>query len=302
MWNRVGQIVMPSVGDLRLSSHMSVPIVESYQGSVKRLYFSARDPQNRSRTFRALFNLSRLEDGLISEPELILDLGELGTFDDSGAMGSWLQIENEVRYLYYIGWNLGVTVPFRNSIGLAVSEGDGPFSRIGSGPILDRTVVEPHFSASSCVLKTESCWNMWYLSCTDWTSTPDGPLHRYHIKYATSQNGVDWNRDGVIAIDFADQNEYAISRPSVLIYGGEWWMWFSHRGANYRIGCAKSSDGMTWHRIASSHGLLANGLGFEQETVEYPFVFLDDGVLYMAYNGDAYGKEGVLFARWDGEL
>lgn len=302
MWSRIGRIVMPDMGDFRLSSHMSVPIVESYQGSVKRLYFSARDPQNRSRTFRALFNLSRLEDGLISEPELVLDLGALGTFDDSGAMGSWLCVEDGVRFLYYIGWNLGKTVPFRNAIGLAVSREDGPFMKIGLGPILDRTVVEPHFVASSCVIKSETAWNMWYLSCIDWISGPDGPRHRYHIKSATSLNGVDWNRSGTIAIDFHDENEYAISRPSVLVYGAKWWMWFSCRGKQYKIGSATSLDGVTWHRQDALYGLVANGLGWEQEMVEYPFVFLQDGIPYMAFNGDGYGRDGVMFARWDGVL
>lgn len=302
MWTRIGQITSPDSSDSRLHSHMAVPIVEPYRGSIKRLYFSARDIQNRSRTFRALFDLSRLQDGLISEPELVLDLGELGTFDDSGAMASWLCIEGEARYLYYTGWNLGQTVPFRNAIGLAISLRDGPFERIGLGPIMDRTIAEPHFVANPCVLKTDVCWSMWYLSCVEWTETLDGPRHRYHIKHASSRDGVVWAREGVVAIDFEDQSEFAISRPSVLRLGGKWWMWFSCRGKHYRIRSATSLDGVSWRREAASFGLDANGFGLEQEMVEYLYLFVEEGVLYAAYNGDGYGRDGVLFARWNGHF
>lgn len=40
-----------------------------------------------------------------------------GAFDDSGATGCWLVSANSRKYLYDIGWNLGLTVPFRNAVG-----------------------------------------------------------------------------------------------------------------------------------------------------------------------------------------
>ena len=72
-------------------------------------------------------------------------------------------------WLYYIGSNIGVSVPYRNSIGLAISKDGGlTFKRAFEGPILDRTYLEPHFVANSCVLIENGIWRMWYLSTVRW--------------------------------------------------------------------------------------------------------------------------------------
>ena len=119
--------------------------------------------------------------------------GELGEFDDSGAMATWLaDAGNGTRFLYYIGWNLGVTVPFRNSIGLAISENHQKFEKYARGPIVDRTASEPHFCASCCVIPSahNNPWKMWYLSCTKWDFHNGKPRHHYHIKYAESAKSM----------------------------------------------------------------------------------------------------------------
>ena len=298
MWNRIGSIRRKNSGDLRLLTHMAVPIVETLQFPQCRLYFSARDQHNQSRTFSAEFDITNLERGFTSEPILVLYLGELGTFDDSGAMATCLVTRGIDRYLYYQGWNLGVTVPFRNSIGLAISVAGKPFEKTGPGPLLDRCYEEPHFVATPTVVPSKTIWRMWYLSCTSWERGINGPCHRYHIKSSTSSDGVRWVRPGNIAIDFGDQDEYAISRPSVLYEDSLWRMWFSHRGKSYKIGYAESLDAVTWVRDDSKSGLAPDGREMEVEMVEYPCVFRFGGELYMAYSGDSYGRDGVLFAKW----
>ena len=60
----------------------------------------------------------------------MLDLGALGTFDDSGVTTRVVVAHADARYLYYTGWTRGVTVPFYLSAGLAVSEDDGAFQRL----------------------------------------------------------------------------------------------------------------------------------------------------------------------------
>ena len=74
-------------------------------------------------------------------PEPLLPLGQRGTFDDNGMMPSCIVADGQLRYLYYIGWNPQVTVSYRVSIGLAVSEDGGhTYRRVfvrpspGSGP------------------------------------------------------------------------------------------------------------------------------------------------------------------------
>lgn len=54
---------------------------------------------------------------------------------------------------------------------------------------------------------------MWYVSGIQW-------VHRdfvtYDIKYAESENGIRWKRDGKTCLGFKSPEEYALARPCVL--------------------------------------------------------------------------------------
>jgi hypothetical protein len=228
--------------------------------------------------------------------EPVLSPGELGAFDDSGAMATWLTQHEGRNFLYYIGWNLGVTVPYRNSIGLAVSADGSSFTRYALGPIVDRTPREPHFCASCCVLPGSDVWRMWYLSCTGWSIVNGKSEHRYHIKYAESRNGIEWQRNGHVAIDYLNHEERAISRPSVMRDRDGWKMWYSCRAQRYHIGYAESEDGRQWHRLDHRVGIRASDTGWDSEMIEYPFVFDHKGQRYMLYNGSGYGRTGFGLA------
>ena len=124
----------------------------------------------------------------------------------------------------------------------------------------------------------------------------NGPIHRYHIKYARSDDGIHWRRDGRVAIDFASEQEYAISRPAVKRDGELWRMWYAYRGESYRIGYAESADGLTWTRMDQDVGIVRSESGWDSEMIEYPFVFVHGGQRYMLYNGNGYGKSGFGLA------
>ncbi len=296
-WRKLGHVYAPSAESSWLCSHAAVPVVERIGGDLVRIYFSSRDGRNRSHTGYVVIDLKRPGHILERSREPVLAPGDLGEFDDSGAMATWLaDAGGGRRYLYYVGWNLGVTVPFRNSIGLAISEGGGPFVRYAAGPIVDRSMTEPHFCASCSVIPGDDCWRMWYLSCTGWWLHRGKPEHRYHIKYAESDDGIHWRRDGHVAIDYAEHGEYAISRPSVIRDADRWRMWFSHRGSSYRIGYAESVDGRTWQRLDHMAGIDVSQEGWDSAMIEYPLVFDHDGARYMLYNGNGYGKTGFGLA------
>jgi len=295
-WDKMGLIFCPSGETLWMHSHAAVPIAESLEGDLFKIYFSSRDKSNRSHTGYVVIDIERPNQIIDLSTNPVLSPGALGEFDDSGAMATWLTSHMGKRYLYYIGWNLGVTVPFRNAIGLYTSNGDGQFTRYASGPIIDRSIREPHFSASCCVLPDERLWHMWYLSCIGWRMLDGKPEHRYHIKYAESRDGINWQRDGIIAIDFANDQEYAISRPTVIHEDVGWKMWYSFRGQSYRIGYAESEDGRKWDRLDSQAGIDVSTTGWDSKMIEYPFVFDHKSQRYMLYNGNGYGKTGFGLA------
>lgn len=296
-WKKLGLVFCPSGEYDWLQTHAAVPIAEHLFDDYFKIYFSSRDEINKSYTGYVVIDISRPTEIVEISQAPVLVCGNIGEFDDSGAMATWLTSHEGVKYLYYIGWNLGVTVPFRNSIGLARSDDGKKFSRYSTGPIVDRSMMEPHFCASCCVFPGDDIWRMWYLSCTEWFLDNNLPKHKYHIKYAESDDGINWRREGKVAIDYADESEYAISRPSVIRDGNVWKMWFSYRGSkSYRIGYAESNDGIDWKRLDHLMGINVSSNGWDSDMIEYPFVFDHKGERYMLYNGNGYGKSGFGIA------
>ena len=296
VWKKLGLVFCPSGEQDWLQNYAAVPIAENIGDDYFKIYFSARDSFNRSFTGYVIININSPAKIIELSAEPVLIPGNLGEFDDSGAMATWLSCYQGKKYLYYIGWNLGVTVPFRNSIGLAIALDECKYIRHSQGPILDRSLREPHFCASCCVIPGEDKWRMWYLSCTDWRMRNGKPEHRYHIKYAESKDGIIWNREGIVAIGYIDDSEYAISRPSVIRDQDCWRMWYSFRGNNYRIGYAESQDGQKWTRLDHLAGISVSKTGWDSEMIEYPFVFDHKRERYMLYNGNGYGKTGFGLA------
>jgi hypothetical protein len=102
-----------------------------------------------------------------------------------------------------------------------------------------------------------------------------------------------------VAIDFACEQEYAISRPCVVRDGDCYRMWFSARGESYRLGYAESHDGLSWTRDDDAAGLHPSDRGWDSEMVAYPVVLDHRGRRYMLYNGNGYGLTGIGYATAD---
>ena len=75
-------------------------------------------------------------------------------------------------------------------------------------------------------------------------------------------------------------------------------MWYAYRGERYRIGCARSRDGVTWTRH-DDEGLDASGEGWDSDAVAYPWIVDAGGRRYMLYNGNDYGRTGIGLAVLD---
>jgi hypothetical protein len=237
----------------------------------------------------------------------VLGLGKLGTFDDSGAMPSCIVNHGGRKFLYYIGWNRGATVPYRNSIGLAVSDDGGEsFERVVEGPVLDRTATEPYFCASPFALYDEEAakWKLWYASSTGWTVVNGHPEPLYQVKYAESADGVSWLRRNTVCLEYAFEGE-ANARPCVLKENGRYRMWYCYRGSvdyrtdkaqSYRIGYAESADGILWERRDSEVGIERSDEGWDSVMMEYPWVYEHRGRKFMLYNGNGFGETGFGYA------
>jgi hypothetical protein len=298
-WRRLGRLTLDVSAAPWAATHASTPVVEPLGSGGWSVYVSVRDAHGRSRIGRARLTMTPAPALTPLEPDPVLDLGLLGTFDDNGVTSSCLVTVRQRRYLYYTGWTRGVSVPFYLAAGLAVSDNDGPFRRLSHAPLLDRSPVDPYLTASPFVRTENGRWRMWYVSGTEWRPLASGPRHYYNIRYAESDDGIAWRRDGRTCLDYANDNEHAFARPCVLDENESYHMWYAVRGDRYRIGYAQSPDGLTWSRRDDLAGMEAAGDDWESEMVEYPWVFDADGSRFMLYNGNGYGRTGVGLAVWE---
>lgn len=301
-WNKLGLFFSVDRTIQWMHSHAAVPFVDKIDDSKYRLFFTTRTAENVSTVASLIFdsNFKILE----VNPKPILQHGGLGMYDENGVTASYCLDYQNKKYLYFVGWNQGKSTPFRNAIGLAKSEDGGKtFKKYSNGPIVDRSPVDPCFVAGTRVMHDDGMFKMWYISCVRWDIVYGKPRHYYHLKYATSENGIDWKREGLVAIDFKSPFEYAISQPWVLKENGEYKMWFSYRAqeniASYRIGYAESLDGIVWNRKDDEAGIDVSESGWDSQMVCYPYIFDLNGKRYMFYNGNNYGETGIGLAVLD---
>ncbi len=282
-------------------SHAALPCTEKRADGDINLYYSPRDEEGRAHVARARITADSPSGDLTvveHRTEPVLSPGRSGTFDESGTTISCVVSRGSDTFLYYTGWTLGVTVPFYFYAGLAIrAEGEDGFKRRSEAPLLERNAVDPYLTASPWVLREDDgLWRMWYVSCCGWRLRGGLPQHRYHIRYAESDDGVEWRRDGRVSIDFASDEEYALARPCVVRDGDLYRMWFSARGERYRLAYAESDDGITWRRADAEAGLESSATGWDAEMVEYPAVLDHAGLRYLLYNGNDYGRTGIGYA------
>jgi hypothetical protein len=302
-WKKIKHLFAPNNEYPWMHSHAANPFVEILPNDKWLIYFTSRNKENQSHISALI--ISPKDDFKVETicPRPLVSPGELGLFDDSGtSMGFLLEIQNQ-KYLYYLGWNLKVTVPWLNTIGLAIStsisnDGFPIFQKYSLAPLLDRSNEDPFSISYPSILYENGIYKMWYGSNLSWGKSEKDMKHVF--KYAESLDGLRWKRTNQIVLNHIYENEYALSKPYVLKDKNIYRMWYSYRGRNniktYRIGYAESFDGFQWIRKDDDVGIDVSKTGWDSEMICYPFVFDYKGNRYMLYNGNAYGLTGFGLA------
>lgn len=304
-WIKKG-LIYASRGEKEWSrSHAQVPKADLVDENTLRIYYGTRDSNHRTRTSYIEVTPSKPQEILYVHNEYLMELGRIGTFDDCGVMPSSIVNHDNTKYLFYTGWNTDDIVPYKLAIGLSIStDGGRSFEKISEGPILDRSFNEPISVCQPFVLIDEGKWKMWYSSFTKWEKISGRFEPFYNIKYAESQDGINWKIMKVTCIDY-DIDSDALGNPFVWIEDGKYKMLYSYRkNLNYRldkvfsykIGYAESEDGLTWAKIKNGPALDISEDGWDSEMVAYPNVYEWEGKKHLLYNGNGFGMTGFGYA------
>ncbi len=303
-WIKIGMINNPIEKIGWAKSHAQVPTL-LLKENVLRVYFATRPQPDITLTTFCDLNINNLNEIVYVHDKPILELGEAGTFDQYGIMPSSVVENNGRVYMYYSGWSRSVGVPYTNYTGIAISDDGGKtFKKPYRGPILDRTKFEIFSATSPEVYYENGKWHMWYCSGTNWHKINNKFEHTYNIKYACSNDGLDWHQDNQVAI--YQENEFeAITKPTVIKLNNFYHMWYCYRGSMdfrsgadaYKIGYAISNDMISWQRKDNEAGIDISKDGWDNQMMAYPAVIKIGNCYYLFYNGNSFGYSGFGYAK-----
>jgi uncharacterized repeat protein (TIGR01451 family) len=132
------------------------------------------------------------------------------------------------------------------------------------------------------VIKVGSTYMMWYAG--------DDGTNPTRIGLATSPNGIDWTREltNPILSPTSAWEEMGVSRPSVLLDGSVYKMWYTgvNNAGTIRIGYATSPDGINWQKYGGN-AVLGEGAAdsWDDEDVSSPTVIKVGNTYHMWYGG-----------------
>jgi predicted GH43/DUF377 family glycosyl hydrolase len=225
----------------------------------------------------------------------VLDVGEPGTFDDNGVTPVTILQYQDKLWLYYLGWQLGVKMPYFLFTGLAVSKDGGEsFERYSRTPVLERSDEEPFVRSAAHVHWHNGRWRMWYVAAHGWIRVQGKQLPRYNIRHLESHDGISWEKKGAVCLDTAGDDEFGLGRPFVIEEDGLYRMWYSTRtiSKGYRLGYAESHDGSSWLRKDREVGIDVSERGWDSQMICFACVQKTRHGTYMFYNGNQYGESG----------
>jgi len=302
-WQKLGRIFNIDGYSDDIFSHCMTSSALNIRDDIFRIYFNTRDKNGKSKPYFIEINITKPKEILYFHEKPVIELGDIGCFDENGiVLTSFLKRKNEI-YFYYSGFPRSANMIFQSFTGLAISIDKGVTAKkLFKGPIIGLSKEEPFWSAGPRIYKFDKELFLYYTSSDGWRKNKNGfDEHIYNIKLMKSKNGIDWKKVNT-SINYKNEFEYAIGIPSVIKDGiNNFKMWYSFRAQKniktYRIGYAESNDGLCWIRKDEEmEGFDVSKDGWDSEMICYPYVFDHKGCRYMLYNGNHYGRTGFGLA------
>ena len=214
-----------------------------------------------------------------------------------------VRVNSNTLYMYYVGFELGVKIRYRLFTGLAISEDNGnTFEKYSEIPVLDRSNSELFFRCGPYCSYDGELFRLWYVAGSTWTTNNGKQMPEYDIRYMESKDGIHWPDKGEVIVEISDADEHGFGRPVVIKRNDEFLLFYSIRKKScsaYRLGLATSIDCINWTRIDETINLDVSENSYDSQAIMYAYPFEIKNKLYVFYNGNNFGKDGVMSAVLD---
>lgn len=302
IWEKRGLIYCPQ-GENSWKNQFAMLPTPILLGDFLRIYIGICDKNNVGRIGYVDVAPENPSNILKISDTPVLDIGTNGCFDDNGVVPISILKKNEKIYLYYIGFQLGVKVPYYMFCGLAISDDNGEtFQRYSKAPILDRCEDELFARCGVNVLEDDGKYKMWYVGSYEsgWTMSGGKEKPLYIMKYIESCDGIQWHSKSVQCIKFKNDDEHGFGRPFVWKEDNLYKMLYSIRtySRGYYIGYAESNNGVDWNRKDDEAGIDLSESGWDSVNLSYPYIYKYMDKIYLFYNGNGCGKSGFGYAQF----
>lgn len=204
---------------------------------------------------------SRVHAEWFVKPEPALNLGDYESWDGLHVFAPSVVFNGSQYLMWYTGSPNG-----RNwQIGLATSTNGRDWQKYAGNPVFGPDpAIEWELEVSDAeVVYENGLYRLWYVSIHE-TSIPG--LERYRIGYASSTDGINWQRrlEPVLRPIPGSWESEGIHSPTVIktVQGYRMWYMARDRWGIWRAGLADSSDGLTWERSPYNPLNIAGESGF----------------------------------------
>ena len=307
-WIKKGRILIPGFAGEKSNGRLSAPCVVKLKDGRLRMYFWTTGGGS-----HYLFAAEASPDNpthwkLLDDQPLLSPAGS-GNLRNGGPSFPWVVPRDDGPWLlYYCAWgSWAAPGELSNRTSCAISEDEGRTWKVIKEPLLPLGPAgsfDAGMTGSVCVLRLGAHdFRMWYTAGERYEIINGGKRGIVHLGYATSMDGVAWNRHPTPhlspRLDGAEPYEAVVSKPSVLVLDGVYHMWLSAykmKGRGYRLEYARSDDGERWQRALDKELLPLTPGGFDSVNQSYPNVIEMDDELWMFYVGNSFGSTGIGWA------
>ena len=300
-WVKRGVLIAPGFAGPRSDSRISAPsLVKLKNGRLRMYFWTMGGEAEHHYIFAAEASPQNPFQWELISTEPMLGPDPNGNIRDGGPSFPWVVPRDNGPWLMYYGaW--GSWAPegeLSNRTGLALSYDEGLTWTVEKETVLPLGQPGSHdagLTGSVDVLQTgKNEYMMWYTAGERYQWV--GQVYRgiVHVGMARSEDGIEWIKYEKPALsprlEAVQPFEAVVSKPSVLVIDNVYHMWlsiFNMEGKGYRLGYAKSENGIHWHRYIDKQVLSLTPGGFDSEYQSYPNVVDMGDQLWMFYTGNA---------------